>query len=310
MDIPSHLKSLQALELAMRKGSFVDAGEALGITPAAVGQRVKALEDYLGIRLVERGRAGLRATPELQRALPFLARGFAELALASQELDLQRGSELQIAALPDFAELWLEPRLPAFREAHPNVRICVNGRGDAPLRLGRVDCEIAFASPDSAAANTDVLFRDLVVPLGSPVNWARLRTQQQVDSLEGFPLLHVDFYKDDPAGISWPAWFRRTGLQRTAPERGIRFQRIDAAIAAVAADAGIALCGLALLPAGDAAQFMSSSFAPPMGTWTDWAFTARFRQDWQSRPITSRFRAWLRAEAEQTRARLQRLAGA
>ena len=54
MVAPTHLRSLQALELAVRRGSFVAAAEGLGITPAAVGQRVKALEDYLGVELLSR----------------------------------------------------------------------------------------------------------------------------------------------------------------------------------------------------------------------------------------------------------------
>ena len=62
----SHLKSLQALEIAVRLGSLKHAANVLAITPAAVGQRVKALEDYLGIDLLERGRSGLRPTPQLR----------------------------------------------------------------------------------------------------------------------------------------------------------------------------------------------------------------------------------------------------
>ncbi|MEJ0006703.1 MAG: LysR family transcriptional regulator [Steroidobacteraceae bacterium] len=48
MFVLTHLKSLQALQLALRCGSLKGAAELLAITPAAVGQRVKALEDYLG----------------------------------------------------------------------------------------------------------------------------------------------------------------------------------------------------------------------------------------------------------------------
>src|SRR5688572_1032311 len=107
---PSHLKSLQALELAIRTGSFKAAADRLAITPAAVGQRVKALEDYLGIELLERGRAGVRPSPELAAALPHLASAFASLESAARELDLQRGQELHVAAASDFAELWLKPR--------------------------------------------------------------------------------------------------------------------------------------------------------------------------------------------------------
>ena len=54
----SHLKSLQAVESAIRFGALTREAEALSITPAAVGQRIKALEDYLGLELVVRGRSG------------------------------------------------------------------------------------------------------------------------------------------------------------------------------------------------------------------------------------------------------------
>jgi LysR family glycine cleavage system transcriptional activator len=74
MIAPSHLKSLQALELALRAGSLKSAADVLAITPAAVGQRIKTLEDYLGIDLVVRGRSGLRPTAALADALPHLSR--------------------------------------------------------------------------------------------------------------------------------------------------------------------------------------------------------------------------------------------
>ena len=59
MPVATHLKSLQALELAIRCGSLTGAADRLGITPAAVGQRIRALEDYLGTDLLLRGRSGL-----------------------------------------------------------------------------------------------------------------------------------------------------------------------------------------------------------------------------------------------------------
>src|SRR5580698_9901390 len=124
----SHLKSLQALELALRLGSLQAAGRAMWITPAAVGQRIKALEDYLGIELVVRGRSGLRPTSELSGAIEHLRVAFQELDTVSALLNLQRGDEIHIAATSDFAELWLRPRLERFRTQHPHVLFCINAR--------------------------------------------------------------------------------------------------------------------------------------------------------------------------------------
>ena len=95
----SHLRSLQALELALRLGSLRAAGRLLWITPAAVGQRIKALEDYLGIDLVVRGRSGLRPTSELSGALEHLRAAFHELDTAATMLNLQRGDEICTSAL-------------------------------------------------------------------------------------------------------------------------------------------------------------------------------------------------------------------
>jgi len=160
----SHLKSLQALELALRLGSLQAAAGALWITPAAVGQRIKSLEDYLGVDLVVRGRSGLRPTSELAAALDHLRAGFQELDSVAAMLNLQRGDEIHVAATSDFADLWLKPRIGSFRAAHPHVLFCINGEGDAPLRIGQVDCEISFAAQHRSASD-DLLFRDFLLPI-------------------------------------------------------------------------------------------------------------------------------------------------
>jgi LysR family glycine cleavage system transcriptional activator len=302
---PSHLKALQALELAVRTGSLKEAAERLAITPAAVGQRIKALEDYLGIPLVERGRAGIRPSDELAAALPHLHQGFAALDAASRELDLQRWHEIHLAVASDFAELWLAPRLPRFREQHPNIRFCINGAGEVPMRLGRVDCEISFGPPRPDA---DLLFHDFAVPIASPTNCERVMRTPPGTRLEGFPLLHLDFYRDDPAGISWPEWIAAAGVARTAPERGMRFQRIVDALDAVEADAGLTLCGLALILDQVADGAIRLPYPVETGIRTAHAFVARFRPDAAARPHIARFREWLAHESSATATALSQVA--
>ena len=308
MVAPSHLKSLQALELAVRTGSFAAAADILAITPAAVGQRVKALEDYLGVALLYRGRPGISVTPELLAALPHLHAGFAAIEAASDALDVQRGQDLHIAALPDFADLWLKPRLASFRAAHPNVRFCINGEGDAPLRLARVDCEITFAIVNGND-QCDPLFRDLVMPIASPVNFARTTAFDQAVRLEGFPLLHLDFYKDDPGATSWAAWFAANAITRTAPERGMRFRRIAGLLDAILADAGIALCGIALLSEAINAGHVAFPFPVETGVRTQAGFNAHYRGGPSTNRALTAFRSWLRQEAEKTAAWISAFAG-
>jgi LysR family glycine cleavage system transcriptional activator len=303
----SHLRSLQALELALRTGSLKEAAGALGITPAAAGQRIKALEEYLGTELVVRGRSGLRAAPALAGVLPQLSAAFRELEHVATLLDMQRGHEMHIAAPPDLVELWLRPRLHRFAQAYPNVRFNINGEGNAPLRIRSADCEMRFG-PVQQAGSIDVLFHDFVLPIGSPENAARIASVTRRDRLEGFPLLHLDFYKDDPVAPDWAQWIKAQKLRRTEPNRGIRYQRIATAVEALLANAGFALCGMALLPELLEGGRLSLPFPISTGVWTAHAFHARFRGDALSRPQVRRFREWLAGEADVTRQWLARAA--
>lgn len=301
----SHLRSFQALELALRFGSLKAAADHLGITPAAVGQRIKVLEEFIGMELLVRGRSGLMPSPALSAALPSLSRAFLELDSVVDALDMQRGHEIHIAATLDLAELWLSPRLEQFRNGQPNVAFCINGEGDAPHRLGPADCEIRFGP---AQSGSEMLFRDYVVPICSPENERRISSLPKRDRLEGFPLLHVDAYKDDPDAESWSDWISTNHLRRTAPERGIRFQRVRAALEAVLADAGLALCGIGLMLELLEDQRIAVPFGIANGNWTSHAFVARFRNEALARPQVRRFRDWLIEESAAHRMRLERTA--
>ncbi len=302
MSLP-YLKSLEAVDAALQAGSLKQAAAALSITPAAAGQRIKALEEFLGVDLLVRTRAGLRAAPELEGALPHLQRAFAELKLAADALDLQRTDEIRIAAVSDWADLWLTPRLAQFRARHPNVMFAINGAGDAPQRIGRVDCEVVFAPLEekstgrSPAGETDILFHDYLAPVGSPANERRVRASPDAERLEGFPLLHLDFYKDDAEALTWPDWIARYGGRFTAPERGIRFQRVTTALEAVRSDAGFVIAGLALLADHIARAEVSLPFPAAAGQWTAGAFQARYRPGALRKPAMRAFRKWLSAEA-------------
>ncbi len=303
MDGPTHLRALQALELALRTGSLKAAAERMAITPAAAGQRIKSLEEFLGIQLLLRGRSGLQPSPALAHAIPHLESAFRELGVFTEMLDMQRGQELHIAAAPDFADLWLQQRLPQFLAAYPNLRININGEGTAPKRVGRIDCEISFGpanAPQREERSLDTLFRDFVLPISSPEMDARVARRRVRHRLEGCALFHVDFYKDDPQVPRWPQWVKAQRHKRTAPERGIRFTRIAQAIETVADGAGYALCGIALARPPLESGALSLPFPLATGRWSSHAFHMRVATNALVRPHVRQFRHWLLEEARDT----------
>jgi LysR family glycine cleavage system transcriptional activator len=188
------------------------------------------------------------------------------------------------------------------------VTFCINGEGDAPRRLGRVDCEISYG-PLGTDGLTDLLFHDYVLPIASPLNVERTAQADPRTRLEGFPIVHLDFYKDDPAGISWPEWVAANGVTRSAPERGMRFRRITSALDAVTANAGVTLCGLALLAELLEAGRIGFPYPVATGRWSRHGFLARFRHDVASRRHVQRFRDWLAQESRTTSAWLDRIVG-
>ncbi|MBT8080743.1 MAG: LysR family transcriptional regulator [Gammaproteobacteria bacterium] len=308
MAAPTHLRALQAVELAIRKGSLKAAAAELSITPAALGQRIRGLEDYLGYDLLVRGRLGIRPTTELENATAHLHAAFRELETVSRILDFQRVNEVHITADSDWADLWLKPRLNRFKKDNPNTLFCINGVGDVPLRLGEADCEIWFGE-DRGDDGADVLFHDYFVPVGSPENARRIAELPSEEMLEGFPLLHLNCYTRDVIDIGWIEWIRKFGHRKTAPGIGIRYQKVMQALEAVYANAGFLLCGIALIKFQIDEGKLSLAFSITEGLRSKNAYRIRFRPEGLRRGPVQQFHEWLLGEASNTLSELKDVTG-
>lgn len=123
------LNALRVFDAAARHLSFTRAADELAVTPAAVGQQIRALEDLLGVVLFRRTSKGLELTEEASAGLEPLRTGFLHFEDAVQAMQAgQAGHVYTIAAPRDFFATWLAPRLAAFRAAQPEVRyVLVDG---------------------------------------------------------------------------------------------------------------------------------------------------------------------------------------
>ena len=91
------LNALRAFEAAGRHLSISRAAEELNVTPAAVSQQVKALEEYLEVALFRRFNKALLLTDAGQACLPGLRGGFDLLTEAVKHvatLEARRPSRL------------------------------------------------------------------------------------------------------------------------------------------------------------------------------------------------------------------------
>lgn len=136
------LNALRAFEAAARHLSFKLAAHELHVTPAAVGQQVKALEVRLGVRLFERLHKQLILTAAGQVYLPEISRGFRRIANATEQLKPAGGVLLQLGLHASFDLRRLA--LAEFRATHAGVGLRVlQPAGLHELVEGKVDLLIS-----------------------------------------------------------------------------------------------------------------------------------------------------------------------
>lgn len=106
------LNGLRVLDAAARHLSFTRAADELAVTPAAVGQQIRALEDTLGVVLFRRTAKGLEITPEGEAGLDALRAGFIQFEESVRAMQAGQSSKsITIAAPRDLTVKWLLPRL-------------------------------------------------------------------------------------------------------------------------------------------------------------------------------------------------------
>jgi LysR family glycine cleavage system transcriptional activator len=118
----ARLKSLQALEASARHCSFVGAAAELGVTPAAVEQLVRSLEEWVGYPLLRRKCSGNeRLTPvsEARAALDEISAGLDQLEIGLTKLRGRRARKVVVVTASQvFVANWLMARLDIFSDEH------------------------------------------------------------------------------------------------------------------------------------------------------------------------------------------------
>ena len=125
------LNGLRVLDAAARHLSFTKAADELAVTPAAVGQQIRALEDMLGVVLFRRTPKGLELTDEAANGLDALRAGFLQFEESVRAMQAgQSSNSLTIAAPRDFTAKWLAARLAVFSKSNPETRFTLVAADD------------------------------------------------------------------------------------------------------------------------------------------------------------------------------------
>ena len=224
------LNALRATEAAMRLGGFAAAAQELSVTPGAISQHIRSVEDWAGPPLFARRAQGVTLTDAGQRLHPTLSAAFDGMGEAMRSLAALRPDPLiQIAALPSIAQLWLTPRLPALRTALPGHRLSVTALETPPnLMREMFDASLFLRAP---GPGDTVLATDAIAPVCTP---GLARSIATPDDLAQYTLLHDESWSRD-----WADWATATGTPLPDPTTGPRYSLYAMALAEAKAGAGI-----------------------------------------------------------------------
>jgi LysR family transcriptional regulator, glycine cleavage system transcriptional activator len=196
------LNALRVFEAVATRLNFSDAAEALHVTPAAVSQQIKALEEYLQTPLLRRNGRGVQLTLEGTRLLPGLRRGLDELEAALQQIRQERQSgTVNVSTLSSFLQKWLTPRLADLHRRHPEIDFHIHASAQI-VDFARTDfhAAIRLGSGHYPGLHTEKLLDEHLVAVASPAVLAKYGTLSSASELDRLPLLHG-------TEIDWSRWF-------------------------------------------------------------------------------------------------------
>lgn len=308
---PAHLPlaQLAVFEAAARLVSFTAAARELGVTQSAVSQQVRSLEARLGRRLFRRRAQGLELTDEGRALLPLVEEALGRLSAGLTELFGQpatrrREAPLALRVTVGFGHYWLQPRLPRFLAAHPEVQLrLLSSLWAEPAPQPGLDLEIGYRRhPPEAGLR---LTQDRLFPVAGPALAARLSRPEE---LAGQRLIHVIGFH-----AGWPQWLQAAGLPQ-APSKasfwGPPALEVDSAPAALAlaeAGEGLALARSSYVGALLAAGRLVAPFAPTIPSAEDFWLT--WPQGRALSPAARAFRDWIEAAAQAVQSPLSPEAG-
>lgn len=290
------LESLRCFVEAARTLNFRAAARVVGLTPAAVGQRIKQLEEQLGVALflrttrkVELTEGGLallpaaRETLEAAAACVRAARG--ELGPPRQDIILGTRHELGLS--------WIVPMLPLLRARHEGVTIHTwFGAGpDLERRLSAraIDCAVSSRRLLDPELESAPLHEERYAFVGAPTLLDALPLRCIADAAQ-HALVDIDrelplfrYWRDAPGGAD----SLRFALLR-------QMGTIDAIRAVVLAGDGVAVLPRYLIQ-GDLDRSALRVVLPEVEPLTDW-FRLMFRAGDPRAPL---FRAMAATMAQQ-----------
>ena len=231
------LNAVVAFESAARRLSFKNAGAELCVTASAISHQVRALEQWLGVKLFERSTRTITLTDFGMRYQQKVNEVLNELEkISNNETRTTKNKKIvTIQTTDSFAARCLIPRLPKFESQHPDITIKIITRDfRASLRESESDLGILFLTAQQKTDDATLLSSEEIFPVCNP----KILPADGDINLSQFPLIH-----DDNIGITWRDWLEESASQSAELDTaaGARYNHSHLALQAAELGAGFTL---------------------------------------------------------------------
>lgn len=223
------LEWIRVFEAAGRLGSFTKAADEIGLTQAAVSQRIRNLEDRLGAQLFLRQPRGVLLTIEGEAWLPYVSSALLTLGRSTDELFSKPLKKIMISASASMAQLWVIPRLGAL-EKRENYQISMSTMSiDPDFAKANAMLEIRYGAGAWPGMISTKLYQEELVPMAGP---ALLETASDWRDL---PKIAISGPR-----LGWQEWAAQMN-EAVPPPPTYRFDSFVAGLAAAKAGLGVLL---------------------------------------------------------------------
>ena len=258
------LSALRVFESAARHESFKHAAEELFVTPGAVSQQIRLLEEHVGAELFVRDGRRVILTDAAKVAALVLKEGFEKMFEATRVMKqgLTKG-RVTVSVAPSFAAKWLMPRLYDFSTANEDVDLWVSADMNmVDFAVSDIDLAIRYGNGQYSGLNVEHLLDESVVAVCSPdlFDAAPIR---KAEDLAHHVLLHDMSAENDLSCPDWAMWLKAHGAEAVDATRGPRFNQSHLVIESAVAGRGIALAKRTLAASDLAAGRLMILFEEP-----------------------------------------------
>ncbi len=296
------LNALRAFEAAARRLSFTKAAEELNVTPGAVSQHIRQLEDYAGTPMFKRTGRSVLLTDAAQASLPLVREAFDQIAEAGRIMQAPaRKGRVMVSSAPSFAAKWLAPRLEHFHTAHPEIEAWVSAdSGLTDFTTADADFAIRYGRGDYDGLKVEKLLDETVLPVCSPDLLTGEDAIKRPEDLAKHTLIHDVSAELDPSCPDWNSWLQARGAATAVDgRRGPRFNQSALAIEAAASGRGVVLAKKAIAASDIAsgrlvAPFADGSISVDYGYWLVWPKGRHLSEDVRA------FLRWMKDAADES----------